>query len=533
MPFNKQRVAITLVATIWLAQCGMVLGYLMGRTIALRLAATDLSLAADQALSDSVAYSQDAHAVLDAMNAASAPWCGKADLEFLNTLFYKSHLLKEIGRVHEGRIRCSTTLGRVQATDPPWPAPDYTGADGVRGYRDLPALRLHEVTVTTLQKMDSYVVLNPYIYSLPQKSLIHLRSTVIDGSQMRTATQRRDDSHPQVPILTRNSDFRIGEELYSTRCSQLYNTCRTATVAIPEVLKEDRLQISGNVALGGVAGALLGFFVALLYRRQRSMEKQLRRAIRQGGLRLAYQPILNLTTQQIVGAEALSRWTDEDDIVVAPDVFVRIAEEAGFVGEITELVVRHALHDFRDILRRDPEFRLNINVTAWDLADEKFLPMLAQALAEEGIAASSLTIEITESSTAKRLVAIEAIRQLRQRGHHVHIDDFGTGYSSLAYLKDLAVDAIKIDKAFTHAIGTNAVTLGILPQILALAKTLQLGVIAEGIETEEQAGYFAGSEETVLGQGWLFGKAVSLEEFQTNLAADQKADADPGIKVSQ
>ena len=521
MPLGKQRVAITLVATVCLALCGMFLGYLMGRTIGLRLAAVDLGLSADHALAESVAYSTDAHRVLDAMNAASTPWCGKADIEFLNTLIYQSHLLKEIGRVRDGKIRCSTTLGRTQAMAPQWPKPDFTGADGVKVYRDLPALRLHAVTVTTLQKMDSYAVLNPYIYRSPEKELIHISGAVIDGSLMRAVARGQDDSHPSKPILTRDGDFRIGANLYSTRCSQLYNTCRTATVSIPEILKEDRLQISGNVALGGVAGALLGFFVALMYRRQRSMEKQLRRAIRQGGLWLVYQPILNLATHKIVGAEALSRWTDEDGAPVGPDVFIRIAEEAGFVGEITELVVRRALHDFRDIVRRNPEFRLNVNVTAWDLADAKFLPMLERELTEQGIAASSLTIEITESSTAKQQVAIEAIRQLRQRGHHVHIDDFGTGYSSLVYLKDLAVDAIKIDKAFTHAIGTEAVTLGILPQILALAKTLQLGVIAEGIETTEQAGYFAGTDEPVLGQGWLFGRPVSLVEFKDNLLADE------------
>jgi len=524
MPLDKQRVAISLVATVCLAFCGMMFGYLMGRTFALRLAAMELSSAADRYLADGVAYSNDAHAVLDAMNAAKTPWCGKADLEFLSTLFYQSHLLKEIGRVHEGVVQCSTTLGRVQATALPWPKPDLTGVDGVKVYRDLPALRLGNATVTTLQKMDSYAVFNPYIHTFPKKESIHLSSTMIDGRQLQTAKPREDASHPKAPILTRDSDFRIGDLLYSTRCSRLYNTCKTATVAIPEILKEDRLQISGNVGLGGVIGALFGFFVTLFYRRHLSMENQLRRAIRQGGLRLVYQPILNLATRKIVGAEALSRWTDEDGVVVGPDIFIRVAEEAGFVGEITELVVRRALHDFRDIMGRDPEFRLNVNVTAWDLADARFLPMLEQALAETGIAASSLTIEITESSTAKRQVVIEAIRQLRQRGHHVHIDDFGTGYSSLAYLKDLAVDAIKIDKAFTHAIGTDAVTLGILPQILALAKTLQLGVIAEGIETTEQAGYFAGSEEPVLGQGWLFGRAVALEEFKVNLAADENAE---------
>lgn len=529
MPLDKQRVAITMVATICLALCGMLLGYLMGRAIGLRLASAELRLSAEHSLGDSVAYSKDAHRVLDAMNAASTPWCSKADIEFLSTLFYKSHLLKEIGRVRNGRILCSTTIGRVQPNDPPWPEPGFVGADGVKVYINLPPLRLRYTTVTTLQKMDSYVVLNPFIYSFRERGLVRVKTTTINGDQMRPPAPGQDYSHPKTPNLTWNSDFRIGQDLYSTRCSPYYNTCMTASISIPDALKGDRLQIAGNVALGGFAGAMLGFFVALLYRRQRSMEQQLRRAVRDGGLRLVYQPILNLTTQRTVGAEALLRWTDEDGTVVGPDIFIRIAEEAGFVGQITEFVVHRALHDFSEILKKRPEFRLSVNITAWDLTDPKFLPMLEQALAKEGVAASSLTIEITESSTAKKQVAIEAIRQLRQRGHHVHIDDFGTGYSSLAYLKDLDVDAIKIDRAFTHSIGTEAVTLGILPQILAMAKTLRLDVIAEGIETPEQVGYFAATDEPVLGQGWFFGRPVPVEEFKTEVLANEETGSEAAI----
>lgn len=518
-------------ATVFLALCGMALGYLMGRTIGVRLAASNLIETTDHALADSVAYSKDAHAVLDAMNAASTPFCGKADLEFLSKLFYKSHLLKEIGRVHEGKIQCSTTVGRVQPKGAPWPKPNFIGMDGVKVYTDLPVLRLRYATVTALQKEDSYVVLNPYIFRFRDRTRIHLITTVIDASHMQSSTTAKEDKKPKVPILTRDSDFRIGDVLYSTRCSQLYSTCMTAYLSIPEALQGDQVQISGNVVLGGVAGGLFGFFVALAYRRQRSIEKQLRRAIRQDALTLVYQPILNLVTNKTVGAEALARWTDEDGGVIGPDVFVRAAEEFGFVGELTEWVVRRALRDFRGILLRDPQFHLNLNVTSTDLADDRFLPMLEQCLSKAQVPATSLTIEITEGSTARKQVVIEAIHQLRMRGHSVHIDDFGTGYSSLAYLKDLSVDAIKIDKAFTHAIGTEAVTLGILPQILALANTLHLGVIAEGIETVEQAEYFAGSESPVLGQGWLFGRPVSAQEFQTNLTASEKAKTEVPVPL--
>jgi sensor c-di-GMP phosphodiesterase-like protein len=102
---------------------------------------------------------------------------------------------------------------------------------------------------------------------------------------------------------------------------------------------------------------------------------------------------------------------------------------------------------------------------------------------------------------------------LREKGHYVHIDDFGTGYSSLAYLHDLSVDAIKIDKAFTKAIGTDAVTVTILPQILTMADTLGLRVVVEGIETPQQAKYFANADQSIYAQGWLFGRPVPPEAF--------------------
>ena len=217
----------------------------------------------------------------------------------------------------------------------------------------------------------------------------------------------------------------------------------------------------------------------------------------------------------------LARWTNEDDFSVSPEIFVKIAEELGFVREITELVVRHALRDFAGVLQRNPKFRLCVNVTATDLADPEFLPMLDRALQRTGTRAQNLTIEVTESSTARHEIARGTTRQLQQQGHSIYIDDFGTGYSSLAYLHELAVDAIKIDKAFVRAIGTEAVTKTILPQILAMAETLKLQVVVEGIETEEQASYFAEANLPIRAQGWLYGYPVPADEFQRILAQNQ------------
>jgi sensor c-di-GMP phosphodiesterase-like protein len=152
--------------------------------------------------------------------------------------------------------------------------------------------------------------------------------------------------------------------------------------------------------------------------------------------------------------------------------------------------------------------------------------MLNRSLELATISASSLALELTERCTAGSEQAIEAIEKLRQIGLGVHIDDFGTGYSSLSYLHALSIDAIKIDRSFTKAVGTEAVTVAILPQILSMAETLNLRVIVEGIETEQQAAYFATNNRPILAQGWLFGHPVPPEQFLRLLAEeDVKAPA--------
>jgi sensor c-di-GMP phosphodiesterase-like protein len=505
----KQRVLISLIATLVAATLGALAGYCVGREIALRLTARALSRDAARSIAHSVAFSRDAHAVLDAMNASRAPFCSDADLESILGLVYRSHFLKEAGRVRDGKIACSTTFGRMNLPNSEQPKPDFIGADGVKVFQNPPLFRLEHATVTSLQAGDSYVVLNPYINSLAERSAVHLESTIIDASLKSSPHAVVKGS--QIPAA--DSDFRLGDTLYSTRCSLAYNTCMTASLSVAEALEAERLQFRGFILFGALCGAWLGLFAFLAYRRSRDMERQLRRAIRRDKLRVVYQPIVKLPSRRIVGAEALARWTDEEGCEVGPDIFVKLAEERGFVEEITRLVVRHALRDFADTLRSRPDFRLSINVAAADLADPGFLPMLEESLNQAGVPAQSLAIEITERCTANRQVAKEAIHGLRRKGYCVQIDDFGTGYSSLSYLHELAVDFIKIDRSFTEAIGTEAVTVSILPQILAMAETLNLEVIAEGIETELQADYFSATQRPLLAQGWFFGRPVPPTEF--------------------
>jgi sensor c-di-GMP phosphodiesterase-like protein len=184
----------------------------------------------------------------------------------------------------------------------------------------------------------------------------------------------------------------------------------------------------------------------------------LRRALRRNLLTVVYQPIVDVKTGKILGAEALARWTDEDGQYIRPDVFVAAAEELGFIGKLTRVVLRLIVGELGNFLRANPEFHVNVNIAAADLADPQFLPMLEKLLRKHGIAAKSINLELTERSTADHHLAISSIGKLRELGHEFYIDDFGTGYSSLSYLNELAVDAIKIDRAFTDAIGTGSLT---------------------------------------------------------------------------
>jgi sensor c-di-GMP phosphodiesterase-like protein len=436
-------------------------------------------------------------------------------------LIFEAKYLKDAGRMSDGKINCSASLARplqplAQATT------DITLNGDVKIYKDLALYQSDGLAVFTLQWQGFYVVLIPHTRTQKGTEPHHYSETVRNADNGQVYWLLGEPPSDMAASLARDGFTRTGNSLYATRCSRIFSNCVTAYISIPEALLADHTQFRIYIALGGLTGAVIGFMLSLFYRRSRSIEQQLRRAIRKDQLRVVYQPIVDLANGRIVGAEALARWTDEDGYAVGPDVFVKIAEERGFVGSITRLVVRHVLRDFAATLRSHPDFHLSINVAADDLGDPEFLPMLNHALEQAGVAAQSLVIEITEGSTVQYKTAMETIVRLHQQGHSVHIDDFGTGYSSLSYLHDLSVDVIKIDRSFTQSVGTGAVTAGIVPQILSIAEALNLRVIAEGIETPQQAEYFAAHPLPILGQGWLFSRAVVPEEFHRLLAEDEK-----------
>jgi sensor c-di-GMP phosphodiesterase-like protein len=200
----------------------------------------------------------------------------------------------------------------------------------------------------------------------------------------------------------------------------------------------------------------------------------------------------------------LLRWSDQDGTPVGPDTFIRLAEEKGFIGELTALLIRRVTRELGDHLRRYPDFILSINIAASDLNGEQLRLLLEENVHRAGIDAKQIALELTERSTADLVIAGTAIHRLRKDGYKVHIDDFGTGYSSLSYIGQLDVNAIKIDRAFTRMIGTDAAMAPILPLLLSLAESLGVKVIVEGVETEMQTEYLESTGKPLQVQGRYF-----------------------------
>lgn len=522
MRILERRILVTL-ATIFVATAFGVLGTLLLESVILiKLAENKLELDATNLAGMFDGFMDESQSLLTTMNASPYSFCSDAESAYLRKLLFQSQYLRDAGHMRDGRIKCSVVLGKEGLPDTKF-EPAATFPNGIEVYNDFFPYYPHLEGVIGFRLLDSYVVMDPGFNKHADLITPNRAATVIDAQSHETIHPGRHLPSVNGIIDDTNWQGRIGTRLFATHCLIRYAGCVTTYTSIPEILGAKSRALPFYASIGGLAGGFVGFLLLPLFWRTRGMVSQLRRAIRKDKLRLAYQPIVNMESRQIAGAEALLRWTNDDGKEIAPDVFIPIAEERGFVGEITALVVRHTLRDFGEFLRSRPGFWLCINVAATDLADPGFLPMLERALKQSAVAAQSLAIEITESSTANHTVAAETILHLFQKGHRVHIDDFGTGYSSLSYLNALSIDAIKIDRSFTQAIGTEAVTVSVLPQILSMAEALKLQVVVEGVETELQADFFKGASQPIFGQGWLFGRPVPAELFHQALVDEEEA----------
>lgn len=313
-----------------------------------------------------------------------------------------------------------------------------------------------------------------------------------------------------------------------------------------ELVLIDRELVKGKMSH---ADPLIGLFVRVILHRYRTLEKSpkqvdvehsveallpsyeqgkreildqlkvkgdLRTAIENGEFRLFYQPIIDLQNREIKGFEALIRWFHPQRGLVPPDEFISIAEDTGLIVPLGLWILQQACLDLTVFMAQQqtqgaaPLF-MSVNLSARQISDPSLLNEFAKVLENIALNPQQIKLEITESLLMENpTLAAQALTQLKGLGVSIAIDDFGTGFSSLSYLHRFPIDAIKIDRSFTQSIGDNQRSLTIVRAISSLARSLDMQVIVEGIETEDAL-------ETVkqfgceFGQGYLISKPVPIE----------------------
>jgi sensor c-di-GMP phosphodiesterase-like protein len=431
--------------------------------------------------------------------------CSDANIALMQRISLSSKYLQAVGRVENGRLLCSS-FGRHAPGLPLGPADVVTPHGAVirsdvelpmaRGFRflvvqsgDYAAIVHKDLPIDTTSEAPVSVAL----YSMDRKVLAS-RHRIDPGWIGRLGPRReatfRDAGH--VVALARSDQF-----------------LTTSLVAIPDTFLAQRTRALAAilVPIGALASLGMALVTLVVMRRQRGMPALLKVALHRNEFFMAYQPIVDLDTEAVVGVEALMRWRRRDGTVVSPDAFIPVAEATGLIQRLSERMLTLVAHDVGALLRRHPGLHVAINLSAADLKDRGTVALLDRLLADTGVAPRQVVVEATERGLLHAEAAQDVIREIRTRGIRVAIDDFGTGYSSLSYLETFELDFLKIDKAFVSTVGTGAATSQVVPHIIGMAKDLRLEMVAEGVETDAQAAFLR-ARGVQYAQGWLFGKPV-------------------------
>lgn len=455
--------------------------------------------------SESVAGNiSDAVADLDRSERAD---CSAADLADMKRVMFEYRFIKDAGRFGDGKIACSSVWGNVATP-----------------------FDLNAHTMVTRNNLLLWV--RTPSYSMPGRTFDMTgtrRSFVVTSP---TAFAPFENGAPEVAALVTSADGKVvmrrfgqveegGDNLARRQvrtCSQRYDICVTGQIDSNIFTRAHNGILILTAGLGAMLGALLWAALANFFRRNRTLAAKLAAAIEADDISLLYQPIVQASSGQLMGFEALARWHDKELGDIRPDIFIGKAAEIGMAAVLNRSIICRALRECAARLKREPHLYLSINLEIDALLDQTMVELLLGETRRHGIAPRQIAIEILEGTTTEISRMQAGIEEVRRLGFQVFIDDFGTGYSGLAYLGRLDVDKIKIDRIFTQAAGTESAAAMILLKIFEVAKDIDTGVVFEGVETPEQMRAILAFCPDALAQGWLYSKAVPVETIASAYA---------------
>lgn len=445
--------------------------------------------------------------------------CGPQGLDLMRTIDLRSTMLQAVGWMDGDTMRCSSFSGdRAFELGPA----DFVSTNGSQ----------HRVNVSLIDGDTSYLAVQAgqtvgiihrelplsFVDSIPG-----LRVSIFSWSHRRPLVARGLIPHELfTKKFTGDTVFRHRGELVAVAKSKRLDIAAIAMVPAGSGADNAARAALLLIPIGIFVGLLLSMLLVYVIRNRLSMSTMIRTALLQRKFHLLYQPIVELGTGRIVGAEALIRWDRGAAGEIPTDRFIDAAEEAGLVPLITAHVFELLVDDARQVLTLMPDFRVSVNLSASDLHRPSILAEVDQLFARSGMRGNNLVIEVTERSLLDIDRAREIIGRLRAMGVRLAIDDFGTGYSSLAYLTQLEADVLKIDKLFVQALGTESATSHVAARIIDMGKDLNLKIVAEGIETKRQERLLK-RLGVQCAQGFLYGQAMEVEDLLLRLYYDGKS----------
>lgn len=445
-------------------------------------------------------------AATDAINRLPADRpCDREGVDLMRQIDLESTLLQAVGWADGNVMRCSSIGGSERLFD--LGEPEMTSSLQARIRRNVVLLdpsdryfvvqRGHGVAVIhqqlALSFVKDYPSMSVALFSKSKGEILMQRGDVprryLRSSQLPYETFR--DGNRQIAIV-RSPKYDIGAIVVQSNASFYSYVNRAALILI---------------SIGLIVGVFLSLLLIDGARRWTSWPALIRSGLKRGEFELHYQPVVRLEDEKIVGAEVLVRWSDRGNLRMSPDQFIPLAEDAGIITLITDKVLDLLVADAQAILKIDPKFHFAVNISSQDIHRADLAERLNFLIRRSGLDAGQIVVEVTERSVVDAERAEATLGLLRATGVKVAVDDFGTGYSSLASVAKMKLDLLKIDKLFVGAIGTNSEVGRVTNKIVDLAKHLHLGIIAEGIETREQAEALR-SMGVEYGQGYYFARPM-------------------------
>lgn len=510
---NKNKVvALAIVATIVAALGPAAIMMVLSRQAVLSAEHERLARHAEGVIERAEQVFASSQTALKALSPLILRPCSREHIEQMRLMVVNSRIVDEMGYYEHGLLKC-TAWGPVRAELAPAQArSDFVAGDQIEVALDQSSFVADGPRMMSLQYGAHNVLVHPdRLVDVAPGEGIHLILLSAGGRRIAEAGLALPVTTIANVMARADQPTSDGDGYLASSVSR-HGWTAIALIDNSRVMALMEQQQRWFLPLGALVGLVMVLLVLRVSQARLSPLAELQLAVRKKEFIVYYQPIMEMQTGRCVGAEALIRWRRPDGVIVRPDLFIPLAEESGLILPLTDQVVAKVVQEMRAVLCADRTLHIAVNVAPEDIKTGRILDVVSRHLAGTDILTEQIWMEATERGCMDIASARLTLARAREMGHSLALDDFGTGYSNLQYLQGLPMDALKIDKSFVSTIGTGAATSAVIDHIIAMAKSLQLYIVAEGVETLEQAAYLS-SHGVDFAQGWLFSKPLTAAQF--------------------